>query len=262
MRQNVALDTGKYVRAQLGMGNSCTQINLFRPDQYATFWTDSAGNPSSGWTQAAEQPGVWRQFIKLHAQPPFKPYIHRKRGLVQISFHVRTAVNHSYCPYFPRNSTRRPNCPDCAFLLVNFLLFILRRYQYLDYTMADGRMIHEWRMPSSGIWRRVVLVLTSVCSYLLNAGSSLADFFPLKMEEIRSSETSVHTRTIRRHIQEDGILHSHRRDNLKSYNSWMINQKDFGRKQQWSNRSNARIPAFSWRDWGKAWKNSGYPVRT
>jgi hypothetical protein len=50
-----------------------------------------------------------------------------------------------------------------------------------------------------------------------HAGSSLADFSTLKMEAIRSSETSVHTRSIRRHIPEDGILHSHRRENLKSY---------------------------------------------
>jgi hypothetical protein len=50
-----------------------------------------------------------------------------------------------------------------------------------------------------------------------HAGSSLADFYTLKMEAIRSSETSVHTRSTRRHIPEDGILHSHRRENLKSY---------------------------------------------
>jgi hypothetical protein len=39
----------------------------------------------------------------------------------------------------------------------------------------------------------------------------------LKMEATRSSETSVHTRSTRRHIPEDGILHSHRCENLKSY---------------------------------------------
>jgi hypothetical protein len=50
-----------------------------------------------------------------------------------------------------------------------------------------------------------------------HAGSSLADFSTLKMEAIRSSETSVHTRSTRRHIPEDGILHSHNRENLKSY---------------------------------------------
>jgi hypothetical protein len=41
-----------------------------------------------------------------------------------------------------------------------------------------------------------------------HAGSSLADFSILKMEAIRSSETSVHTRSTRRHILEDGILQS------------------------------------------------------
>jgi hypothetical protein len=38
------------------------------------------------------------------------------------------------------------------------------------------------------------------------------------MEAIRSSETSVESTTsTRRHTPEDGILHSHRRENLKSY---------------------------------------------
>jgi hypothetical protein len=49
-----------------------------------------------------------------------------------------------------------------------------------------------------------------------HAGSSLEDFSTLKMEAIRSSKMSVHTRSARRHIPEDGI-HSHRRENLKSY---------------------------------------------
>jgi hypothetical protein len=48
---------------------------------------------------------------------------------------------------------------------------------------------------------------------------SLADFFlyfTLKMEEKRSSETSINTISTRRHIPENGFLHSHRRENLKS----------------------------------------------
>jgi hypothetical protein len=40
--------------------------------------------------------------------------------------------------------------------------------------------------------------------------------FTLKMEAIYSSETSVHTRTTRLHNPENGILHSHRRENLRS----------------------------------------------
>jgi hypothetical protein len=66
---------------------------------------------------------------------------------------------------------------------------------------------------------------TSVSSWLhagslqspVHAGSSLADFSALKMEAIRSSETSVHTRSTQGHIPEDGIPHSHRCENLKSY---------------------------------------------
>jgi hypothetical protein len=52
-----------------------------------------------------------------------------------------------------------------------------------------------------------------------HAGSSLVDLSTLNMEAIRSSETSIHTRSILRHIPDDGILPRHRFENLKFYKS-------------------------------------------
>jgi hypothetical protein len=69
-------------------------------------------------------------------------------------------------------------------------------------------------MVSSAILRRVALVRTDVTASVVPSSPILVT---LMKEALRSSETSVPAIATQRNIPEDTILHSHRRENLKSY---------------------------------------------
>jgi hypothetical protein len=79
-------------------------------------------------------------------------------------------------------------------------------------------------MASSGMLRRVALVRIDIVFFhsvrrLLVAAKvvpSSVILFNLMMEAIQSSETSIPTTATRHNISVDGILDSHRRENLKS----------------------------------------------
>jgi hypothetical protein len=89
-------------------------------------------------------------------------------------------------------------------------------------------------MASSGMLRRVALIRTDVSEELSASIIIVARIGELRttlrvtsnrrkvrrntmLEALSSSEMSVLTRAMRRNIPEDAILHSHRRETLKSY---------------------------------------------
>jgi hypothetical protein len=83
-------------------------------------------------------------------------------------------------------------------------------------------------MASSGVLRCVALIRTDVSEELTANVPSSPILVTLMMKALISSVTSVLTRATRRNIPEDAILHSHRRENLKSYtitNVWMTDDE-------------------------------------
>jgi hypothetical protein len=101
----------------------------------------------------------------------------------------------------------------------HLLLFVgLRHSQYLEYTIAWNDMITD---ELERIWKEAVMKSTIFClppPFTLVSWSVY--FLTLKMEAICPTETSADTQ--RSYIPEDGTLHNHRSENLKSYKAVMI----------------------------------------
>jgi hypothetical protein len=89
-----------------------------------------------------------------------------------------------------------------------------------------------WRMPCAGMLRRVALLRTDVSEERVSFNVRVTRIGELgrtlavtsnwsKLHVLYSSETSVLTRSKRRSTSEDGIFHSHYRENLKSWSEFL-----------------------------------------
>jgi hypothetical protein len=103
---------------------------------------------------------------------------------------------------------------------------------------------------------RKILYSTSRCLYksLQLRSVTRSHSCTLKMEAVRSSETSVLIRATRCHLPEDDNHHTHRRGNLKSYKFWFVTviHKYLNRDTFWNDLLPIFMswfcPAFWWRD--------------
>jgi hypothetical protein len=74
----------------------------------------------------------------------------------------------------------------------------------------ERKLYDMWRISSSAIWHCMLQLLIAA-----NVVPNSLIIFSMKLATIRSSSTSVLTRATRRHIPEDNILHSHRREHFR-----------------------------------------------
>jgi hypothetical protein len=98
----------------------------------------------------------------------------------------------------------------------------LHRVAFVRIDVSDDRIASTIRMTRIGELGTTLAVTSNRRSLLrVLVTANVVPSSPILViqivEAICSSETSVLTRAILRNIPEDGILHNHRRENLKSY---------------------------------------------
>jgi hypothetical protein len=140
-------------------------------------------------------------YFRLFGVAPCIASLHGITVFFLISFLRCSSTKHAYCKWLDNNGC------VCLHIFV---------WEYIILHLFNSSSL--WRKPSSGMLRCVALVRTDDsedCSTsIIRVTRILLHWF--LMEALHSSETSVLTRAILRNIPVDGILHSHRCENVKS----------------------------------------------